>query len=105
MIPSGGIQVSEDLLATAKAAGEVQRMRDQQLKIWDASQSLALLMHTYAHAIAMDFLRHANIPYEYKRKVNKIIKTPHSFLNSVYLYDNTRFIYQLNFTFHCMTNW
>lgn len=67
-IPDGGITVSNDLLEMAKVAGEMQRAKDQRFKDKNPAQSLGLIMHTYAHVIAMEFMGFGRIPYEYRRK-------------------------------------
>lgn len=67
-IPPGGIKVSESLLATAKAAGDLQIISDQRFQNRDALGSLGMVIHSYAHVLALDFVRHAKIPYEYHRK-------------------------------------
>lgn len=67
-IPVGGIQVPDELRATAAAAADLQRMKDERLNTRDKERRLAMLIHTYAHTLANHFTKHAQSPFEYRRK-------------------------------------
>lgn len=66
--PSGGIRVSEELIAAARAAGDLQRRSDERFNNRNKEQSLGMVVHSFAHVIAMDFMGFGKIPYEYCRK-------------------------------------
>lgn len=78
--PPGGISIPDELIATARVAANLQKQKDERSKVRNEQQSLAVVMHTFAHVLVISFVKKAKSPYEFRREL--ILKVLYSLIRT-----------------------